>query len=255
MSAYFFDSETTDRNPPMEIIEAAYLKIAPQKDMFGEVEFDVIPEFVMGVESWSSKFKPDKPSTFGAMAVHHILPSELENCPPSNSFKLPEDCTYLIGHSIDFDWQAIGSPPNIKRICTDAMSRWVWPDATGYSQVALTYMLNGPTPLTREAVRKAHGALADVCINVALFQHIMLAKPEIKTWSQLWEFSEECRIPRTCPMKKYEGVLLEDLDAGFVRWCLDQYWLDPYFRKGLKRVVAKRYARATPQEFDDDIAF
>jgi exodeoxyribonuclease X len=221
----------------MEIIEAAWIRIDPD----GASE-DNIPH-PWDVKSWSQRFHPDKPSTFGAMGVHHILPEELVNCPPSSSFTLPEDCTYLIGHSIDFDWQAIGSPPNVKRICTDAMSRWVWPNATGYSQVALMYMLMGPTPATRNQVKMAHGALADVCMNMALLSYILQAKPEIKTWSALWEFSEECRIPRTCPLKRWEGILLEDMEYGAVQWCLNQDWLDPYFRKGLERMMVKRYGR------------
>ena len=240
MTAYLLDVETTSKKQPMEIIEAAWLRIMPASDMLGETP-DVIPAF-LSFSSWHQRYKPSIEITCGSIAVHHILPHELEDCPPSSSFKLPEDCTYLIGHSIDFDWEAISSPPGVKRICTHAMAQHVWPEATGYSQAALTYMLMGTHDHVREMLKSAHSALADVMLNYRLLQHILIqAPPEIATWAQLWEFSEECRIPRVCPMKRYEGVPLEHLEQGFVDWCLAQHWLDPYFRKGLERVNKERY--------------
>jgi exodeoxyribonuclease X len=249
MTTYVFDTECTDRKQPLEIIEAAWLRITPEEDLAGAS--DRIPT-TFNAKPWSQRYKPNTPSTLGATAVHHILPHELEGMPPSASFALPADCTYLVGHSISFDFEAIGSPPNIKLICTHAMAQWVWPDATGYSQVALMYLIHGATEATREMVKAAHGALADVHMNAGLLRAILDMRPEIKTWADLYAFSEECRIPRTCPMKKYEGVLLEELDDGFIRWCLNQYWLDSYFRKGLERVIEKRNGRQSMFEDDPD---
>lgn len=249
MSAYIFDTETTDRKAPLEIIEAAWLR--PEPDLSATAPSDAIPED-LACRFWSSRYLPSKPSTFGAMAVHHILPSELEGLELSSSFTLPKDVNYLIGHSIDFDWEAAGSPSMVKRICTHAISQHLWPEATGYSQTALIYMLLGPTPETREMVRGAHGALADVRMNLILLKAILKELPLVRTWEQLWAVSEECRIPRTCPMKRYEGVLLADLDVGFVYWCLNQDWLDPYFRIGLNRVLGRHSAgikHSTQAEF------
>lgn len=226
---YIFDVETTDRNDG-EIIEAAWLQLSTDP-IEGEPK-------ILG--EWSGRFCPSQPSSFGAMAVHHILPSELEDCPPSSSFELPEGVILLVGHSIDFDWNAAGSPANVKRIDTHAMAQWLWPDASGFSQIALLYMLDGATPETREMVREAHGALADVRMNYRLLTHILRLKPEITTWNALWHFSEACRIPRTCPFKRWEGVLLEDMDYSSIDWCLRQDWLDPYFRKGLNQVLQQR---------------
>lgn len=234
MSAIIFDTELTDRKNG-EIIEAAWLQLAP---VFGG-RFDAIDLHYIGEHSF--RYKPSKPITFGAMAVHHILPEELEGMPPSSYFELPPDVSYLIGHSIDTDWEAVGSPPHVKRIDTHAIAQWLWPDATGYSQSALIYMLEGATPETRAMLRNAHSALADVRLNHGLLRHILRLKPEITTWSQLWQYSEECRIPRTCPLKRWEGVLLADMDSGAIDWCLNQHWLDPYFRRGLERVLDARY--------------
>lgn len=251
MSAYCFDTETTDRKEGREIIEAALGRFPAGGDLIPSEE--LIPNALKFDETSCERYLPIKPITFGAMAVHHILPHELAGCPPSASFKLPEDCAYLIGHSIDFDWEACGSPTNVKRICTHAMAQHVWPDATGHSQSALIYMLSGATEEVRRMLRDAHSAEVDIRLNRLLLAHILLAKPEIKTWWELWSFSEECRIPLTCPMKRYEGVRLEDLDRGFIYWC-NQHWLDPYFRKGLMRVLERQRndAIAAGRAFADD---
>jgi exodeoxyribonuclease X len=226
---YIFDTETTDKENG-EIIEAAWLKLST----------DPIEPEPKILDEWSARFRPSKPSTFGAMAVHHILPSELEDCPPTEFFALPEDIVLLIGHSIDFDWTAAGSPENVKRIDTCAIAKWLWPDASGYSQIALLYMLDGPNHETREMVKEAHGALADARMNYRLLKHILALKPEITTWNELWRYSEACRIPRTCPFKRWEGVLLEEMEYSAISWCLRQDFIDPYFRKGLEQVLDAR---------------
>lgn len=244
MSAYIFDTELSRRKEG-EIIEAAWLHIAHDIDLFSAPRDEIV--FGLPVDGlFCQRYKPERGMHFGSLAIHHILPSELEGCPPSSTFALEPDTSYLIGHSIDTDWTAAGSPANVKRICTHAMSTHVWPDADGYSQVALLYMLLGATESTRKLVRLAHGAEADVINNRILLLHILLARPEITTWSALWLFSEECRIPLRCPLKRWEGKTLDEMDNGAINWCLDQHWLDPYFRIGLERVMEKRYPRFVP---------
>lgn len=266
MSVYILDTETTGRDEGRQIVEAAWLRLKSIDDMFDEVgEGNTIPEHLTVAESFCSRYWPSCPISFGSMAVHHILPEELGGCAPSETFSLPQCCRYLAGHSIDFDWHAIGKP-DIKRICTHAMSQHIWPDADSHSQSALLYMLNGATVNQRRLLKGAHGALVDVENNLALLEHILLAKPEIRTWSALWEFSEEARVPIYAPLKRWEGVKLVDMDDGAVNWCLNQDWLDPYFRVGLERVMEARYAEPEPgpkpepvrvgdEDFDDDCPF
>lgn len=250
MTVYFFDVEATDRKAPLEIIEAAWLRIEPVTDLAGVS--DAIPA-AWNAKPWVQRYRPRKQSTMGALAVHHILHHELDDCPPSARFKMPDDCEYMIAHSVDFDWSAIGEPP-VKRICTHAMAQWVWPEATGYSQVALMYQIHGATEATRGMVKAAHGALADVHMNAGLLRAILDMRPAIKTWAELYAFSEDCRVPRTCPHKRYEGVLLDDLETSYIYWCLRQDWIDPYYEKGLRRVLEKRNRRSS-MDFDDDPEF
>jgi exodeoxyribonuclease X len=248
MTAYIFDTERTDRDQG-EIIEAAWLHMRVETDLAGST--DAIPIDMQPGLAFCQRYKPSKLIAFGSMAVHHILPGELEDCFPSSEFALPSDCAYLIGHSIDFDWQAAGSPANVKRIDTHAIAQWLWPDTSGHSQSALLYMLLGANTITREQLRTAHGALPDAWNNLALLREILRLKPEITTWSALWEYSEQCRIPMFCPFKNREGVKLVDLDDSYIDWCLSQHWIDAYLRKGLVQIAEARASAHRASVFDD----
>ncbi|OYY58536.1 MAG: DNA polymerase III subunit epsilon, partial [Polynucleobacter sp. 24-46-87] len=98
--AIIFDVEATDKNDAV-IIEAASLDVTS------------INPLSVG-NPWVQRYNPGKPISLGALATHHIMDEELVNCPASSSFRLPGGTKYLIGHSIDFDWEAIGKP-EVKR--------------------------------------------------------------------------------------------------------------------------------------------
>ncbi len=249
-----FDTETTDKDEP-ELIEAAWVRIKHDVDLVGES--DRIVQTLPIAESFVERYKPTKRINYGAMAVHHILPIQLENCEPSDSFSLPADVDYIVGHSIDFDWNVIGRP-DVKRICTYAMAGWIWEDADSYSQSALLYMLCGATTATRLMLKDAHSALADVRNNARLVEHILLAKPDIATWSELYGYSDACRIPRVMPFGKLKGELLTELpsvDFGYCQWLLNQDWLDPYLRQGVELALNPPDEETHSDGFDDDIPF
>lgn len=233
MSVIIFDTEATDKDEP-ELIEAAWLRFDPVQDLAGES--DQIPRPLDADDEFSQRYRPTNRISYGAMAVHHILPGELIQCPPSESFQLPDDVEYMVGHSIDFDWGVVGSPASVKRICTYAMAQWVWQEADSYSQSALIYLTQGASMKTRDQLRGAHSALADVQNNRRLLEAILWEKPHLDTWSKLYAFSEHCRIPRLIPIGKLKGTILRDawaIDYGYCNWLLDQHWLDPYLREGL----------------------
>lgn len=233
-SVYFFDTEATDKENG-ELIEAAWLKVAPVIDLAGES--DAIPSTLPVTEVFEQRYMPQQRITFGAMAVHHIFEYELYGCPPSHTFALPEDCEYIIGHSIDFDWQLIGRP-NVKRICTDALARHLYPTADSYSLVALAYMTcwQGIRPLAKNA----HGAKAD-CDLVRFLLLEMLKEIDVTTWRGLWEISERCRTPLRLPFSRHKGTPLEALDDGMVNWCLRQDWITEDLRVALEQVLDGTY--------------
>ena len=74
-------------------------------------------------------FSCPEPISLGAMAVHHILETDIAEKPSYDTFRMPENVEYLIGHNIDYDIQAIhlcDSSINVKGICTLALARMAW---------------------------------------------------------------------------------------------------------------------------------
>jgi exodeoxyribonuclease X len=248
MTAYFFDTETTSREDDRQIIEAALLPAPSVDDMLGSNDRLPLPfaNLILSETLWEQRFKPSCELELGALAVHHILPHELADCPPSSSFKLPEDASYVIGHNVDFDWKAAGAPVVVKRIDTCAIARHVWPDSTAHGQSALLYLTLGATDLTRERLKKAHSAGADVLNNVLLLDEIIAEAPvPLTTWTELYAYSEACRIPLRMPIGEKQGLKglkldeAVDVDPGFVDWCLRQDWIDDYLRKGLEQAIER----------------
>ncbi len=210
-----FDTEATGIKEPV-LIEAAWL------------ELESIEPFIV-TNPFVQRYNPGKPITLGALATHHILDEELVDCPPASSLSLPDDVEYLIGHNVDFDWEVIGKP-EIKRICTLALARKLWPDLDSHTQSALLYYLERNS--AREQLRNAHSALTDVGICAVILDHIC-QQLGVKTTEDLYGESEKARIPTTMPFGKHKGMLLSDIPSDYKQWLLGQGDIDSYLKKAL----------------------
>jgi exodeoxyribonuclease X len=211
------DTETTGIVDPVPV-EVAWIEI----------------DGVLGAHAtFVENFNPGKPISFGAMSVHHIVEADVADEPPFSEFSLPDDCEYIIGHNIDFDWTAIGKP-NVKRICTLALSRMLWPEADSHNLSALVYFLTDPTEhyaVREELIEHAHSAYGD-CRTI----HSSLLVPIIKKlgmtfpidWELLWNHSEDARIPTTMPWGKHKGMAIKDVPSDYLRWLRREPGIDPY---------------------------
>jgi exodeoxyribonuclease X len=208
-----FDTEATGIKEPV-LIEAAWLELESIDPLL------VANPFVQ-------RYNPGKPITLGALATHHIMDEELVDSPPASSFSLPDDVSYIIGHNVDFDCEVIGKP-QIKRICTLALARKLWPDLDSHTQSTLLYYLERNS--AREQLRNAHSALTDVGICAVILDHIC-QQLNIKTVEDLYTESEKARIPTTMPFGKHKGLALTEIPGDYVRWLLDQQNIDPYLRQ------------------------
>lgn len=226
--ALILDTEVTDLQSPA-IVEAAY-SVALLMD--GVMRYD---EFI------SRRFNPGKRISAGASAVHGIADEDVADCPPASSLVLP-DHQYLIGHNVDFDWKVIGQP-KVRRICTLALSRHLWPGES-HTLAAMIWLLE-PTSTARDLTRGAHGAAADVLMSQVLLGHIMDRLPiAVNSLEELWEVSEQARIPTHWPMGKYRGTRIDETPDDYLQWMQRQPDLDPYLAKAVEQV-----RRAAPLPF------
>jgi len=214
--AVIFDVEATDKNDAV-IIEAASLDVTSLNPL--EVG-----------NPWVQRYNPGKPISLGALATHHIMDEELVHCPASSSFRLPAGTKYLIGHNIDFDWVAIGKP-EVKRICTLALARSLWPDLDSHTQSALLYYFERET--ARDQLRNAHSALADVWICSKIVGQI-IDKLHPASFDALWEMSEKARIPTIMPFGKHKGESISQVPTDYKQWMLRQDNVSEYLRKALE---------------------
>lgn len=218
--ALIFDTETTGIDDP-EVIEAAWIEPHSLEDLMMEIK-----------SSFLKKFKPSKPISLSAMSIHHIMMEDLEDCDPSDSFSIPKDTNYLIGHNVDFDWKVAGQP-EVKRICTLALSRHLWPELDSHSLSAMIYFLEYES--ARSLLRgKAHSAMNDVENCMILLHNIMKKTGNVDSWETLWELSEIARIPTVMTFGKHKGTPVKDIPADYKRWLLNQPDIDQYLIKALK---------------------
>ncbi|WP_151981057.1 putative quorum-sensing-regulated virulence factor [Acinetobacter guerrae] len=228
MTAIILDTETHTLNGlPIEI---AY---APIEVRAGKLSLDKSQLF-------DQLYQVNQPISYAAMAVHHILESDLADQPLYTSFKLPADTTYIIGHNVDYDMSAIArcgvETQDIKAICTLALARKVWPQADAHNISALIYLISKGSDKARELLKGAHRADADIILTANILMHIV-HHLNIEDIEGLYLASEQARIPTKINFGKHKGTLISDLPSDYVNWLLRQDDLDPYLKKALENTT------------------
>lgn len=237
MNPIIFDTETTGTDHEKDqIIEAAYLVLPERPYQFAA---EKSPEVF---EHFHQRYLPTVPIQLGAQATHHIICSDLTGKPSPKEFNLPA-CSFLIGHNIDFDWRFVGEP-DIKRIDTLAVCRFLFPDKDSHTQSAMIYMIGrrfSRESWAREILKNAHAALDDVRNNAILLrfllQEAMDAGHACDTWDEVWQLSETARVPTIMGFGKHKGTPIQrgQLDASYVQWYRRQVETDPYYLEAFKR--------------------
>lgn len=237
-AATIVDCETTGIDEP-DVIELAWM--GPLSGQYAAA---------LDQPTERRRFKPRKPIALGALATHHILDEDLAGEPEwPGSWSPPAGTEYLIGHNVDYDWKAIGSPP-VKRICTLAFARSLWPELESHSLGALTYHFIERHE-ARDLLRAAHGAARDVELCCRMLTQVLRQLPHVTNWEQLWQESEKARVPLRLTFGKYgphedwakktgeRGMLcakVRSYDPGYWSWLMnkcDQVTEDPYLRRAL----------------------
>lgn len=229
-NSIILDTESNDLNGlPIEI---AYGFVSVGKSEEGKPSISFNPE-----NNFEQRYSiGDAKISWGAMAVHHITPTDLIGKPDYTTFELPEGVEYIIGHNIDYDVKAIATcgvdTSNIKSICTLALARHVWPNLDAHNLSALIYFICNGSDKAREMLKNAHSASADINLTANLL-HTIVKATNISSMQELWELSEKARVPTHMHFGKHRGVAIADLPPSYVTWLLKQEDLDPYLRQAL----------------------
>ncbi len=221
--AVLFDTETTGAEEGAQIIESA----------MGFIDTDAPPMEARITHIRVQRYCPSVPIELGALATHHIIARDVENCPPSTSFTLPPNVVLLVGHNINFDWKMAGRP-KVKRICTLALARKVWPTLDSHTLGALIYFLH-PHPQAQDLLRGVHSAAVDV-ENVLRVLAALCVELKPSSWNELWKMSEEARVPTVMAFGKHQGDAIVDLPTDYRNWILKQGPdMDPYLKVAVRR--------------------
>lgn len=226
------DTETTGLRDKAEIIEVAMVPIESE-------QAPLVPR--VSAKAEFQRYKPSIPIELGAMATHHIIDADLVDCPPSSSFVFPDDVTYIVGHNVDFDWEAVGKP-EARRIDTLALARYCWPDLDSHKLGALIYYLFSPA-LAREKLRAQHSASVDLDNTLDVLSHVCALK-EPQSWRELWQMSEEGRVPKVFYFGKHADKKFSDptVPIDYFQWMIGKGDFDQYTLIAAKRELASRHA-------------
>ncbi|MCU4521977.1 3'-5' exonuclease [Acinetobacter ursingii] len=226
MNAIILDTETNKLNGyPIEI---AYAPCSFEQGVFN-INHDMV---------FDEYFSCPEPISLGAMAVHHILESDIAEKPSFETFKLPSSVEFMIGHNIDYDIQAVQLCDNtvqVKAICTLALSRMVWSDLDAHNLSAIYYHVMNDKELARKHLRNAHNAKADIYFTGVILKHL-IDTLAIKDMQSLYLFSEKARVPKKITFGKHKGTAINKLPKDYVGWLLRQPDTDKYLRKALECV-------------------
>ena len=236
MEPIIFDTETTGVDHTVDqIIEAAWLQLPATPAEFVSIRSpEEFPHYL-------ERFRPSVPIALGAQATHHIICTDLVDCRDSEEFALPPGLQLIIGHNIDFDWRMAGEP-HMTRICTLAMSRFLFPDKDSHTQSAMLYLIGrrySREAWARDLLKNAHAALDDVRNCAILLRFLLKEAGEqghaVSTWEEVHAFSEMARLPTVMGFGKHKGTPIGQVDPGYVRWYRSQTETDPYYLAAFKK--------------------
>ena len=224
MSVYLIDTETTGTKDP-QVIQLAWMRLTFNGG------------YIVEDGTFNRFYRPSKEIELGALSTHHISLLDLVDCDPSDTAKLPQDAEYVIGHNVDFDWKALGQP-NVKRICTEALARSLWPNLDSHKLGACLYHVNPED--AKAMLKNAHDAEADCCACLSLLFSIVerldIATVQPITAEQLWMISEAARIPKIMSFGKHKGQPIANVPPSYMNWYSRQEEPDPYLLKAFDAV-------------------
>lgn len=196
-------------------------------------------------------YRPIRPCPPEVMAVHHILPEQLEHCEPFSisTVSVCMDITtgkmtdYYAAHNAEYEMLFLQGLTDEKFvepapgwICTYKAALRVWPEAPSHSNNALMYWLGLHTDMDEEARHPPHRALPDAYVTA----HIMVALLHRATIQEMAAWTLEPRLLSTCPIGKFRGRPWPEVDHGFLEWMLRQPDMGADLKWNAERELTRR---------------
>lgn len=221
MRAILFDTETSAKENG-EVLELSFCSVYDSSD---GSQF-----YRNGIDTF--RFKPERGISFGACAVHHILPEDVADCEPFSPDFLPLADIY-IGHNVDFDLRFFPNRTPARTIDTLALFRRYLPDGE-HTLGAAYYYVAGMNPSARSFARRAHGAETDVQLTFEILCFLQNAF-ECRSLDELARLSDEARVPTHMSFGKFKGQPINEVDIGWRNWYRRQPDPDPYLLEAFNR--------------------
>ena len=237
MKAIVLEFEATDATEDAQATEIAVMDVAFNNGLFTKAD---------GIGVRSNLCLPDRPISFGAMAVTNIFNEDVADLSSHTIIAqqvMPQGAAYIIGHNIDFDIRVAANAgadvSQYKAICTLAMVRNLYPDADSHTLGAMSCMLD--YEYARANIKNAHGAAADVVMTARLL-YIICKNKNITSMEQLYEFSEFARIPTHFPFGKHKGVAIAELaqnhdGRGYLQWVVNSIKDNEYLTTACRKAL------------------
>jgi len=213
-----------------------------------EVAYAYLDKQTMAIDGkralFCQRYNPELPISYGAMATSHIIDEDVQHCPSWQTFALPSDVGYIVGHNIGFDMTAIGNPSAVRCIDTLSLARQAWPELSNHKQSTIMYFLGhckGLLSQTRDMVVNAHKADIDIQMCAIILENLMpwasaycrqirehLSEPDLSVFDCLHLLSEATRVPMKLTFGKHEGMAPWLAPRNYISWFCDQPAADPY---------------------------
>ena len=242
LPAMIIDFEATDVSKEAEATQLGYHHV---KFVDGVISTDNYYHYgETNISSPTVSCKPDRVISYGAMAVSHITPEDVDGYPSHKEVVpqfLPKGEAYMIAHNADYDIQVAANAgvdvSQYKRICTQALARRLTPCIDSHSLGALMYYIYPDR--AKQYLRNAHNAGYDVTFTLWLLEYLCKVG-SITSMEQLYLASEEARIPLTFTLPKHRGESIAEVaktDRGYLQWVIKTFPDDVYLIEACRQAL------------------
>lgn len=238
------DTETSGKGPGAKVIESARMVLADTPAEFLRIK----PEDSY-MDSKLYGLPEGQDIELGAMAVHGITPEEIAGLEPFHGFDYHGK--FVVGHHVDFDVEVTGYH-GASRICTLALSRFLWPHLDSHTQGAVLIHIGQlykkgyqwGVDLGKGAHRAAHDVMNCSRILKCIIHVLMRTnglEHHAESWASLSALSMDCMIPKVMPFSKHKGKPIEEVPQDWIDWLYSQpgphdKYLASSFRRAGKNV-------------------